>query len=360
MEPKNRNDDDRWALARVVALIGIFVLLFLYTLYFARPFLLPIVLATILNFLLSPVVRALARLHVPQPVGAALVILAFLGIVAVGIQRLSGPAAEWIDRAPEGVERIERQVRGLRRPVEQVQEAAEKVEQEVERLKGNGGARTQEVRVQGGTWTGALLSRTQAFLGGAVVMLILLYFLLASGDLFLRKLVRVLPRLQDKRRAVEIARQTELHISTYLSTVTLINIGLGVVVALAMWAMGLPNPTLWGVLAGLMNYVPYLGPLVTLSVITIVSILTFDDLARALVPAAVYFVINFIEGSFVTPMVMGRRLTLNPVIVFLGIVFWGWLWGIPGALLAVPLLAMFKILCDNLEPLSPIGEFLGR
>lgn len=358
MEPTTGNDG--WVYARTTALVGVFVLLLLYTLYFARPFLLPVVVATILNFLLSPVVRGLARLHVPSAIGAGLVILALLGAVAIGIERLSGPAATWIDRAPDGVERVERRIRGLRRPVEQVQAAAQKVEEEVERLKGNGEARTQEVKVQTGTWTGALFSRTQEFVAGAVVVLILLYFLLASGDLFLRKLVRVLPRLQDKRRAVEIARQTELHISTYLSTVTLINVGLGVLVGLAMWALGLPNPALWGVVAGLLNYVPYIGAMVTLVVIGVVSILTFEDLGRAAIAPIVYFAINFTEGSLVTPMVVGRRLTLNPVVVFAGLVFWGWLWGIPGALLAVPLMATFKILCDHLEPLAPIGEFLGR
>jgi predicted PurR-regulated permease PerM len=361
MAVERRERQAGWPFIGTIALTGIFVLLALYTLYFARTFLLPLVLAVILNFLLSPLVRGLSRLRVPQALGAALVILALLGLVALGIERLSGPAAEWIQKTPEGVERIERRIRGLRGPVEQVQEAAQKVEEEVERLSGNGGPEEpQEVKVQGATWTGALLSRTQAFLGGAVVVLILLYFLLASGDFFLRKLVRVLPRLEDKRRAVEIARQTEHQISTYLSTVTLINVLLGVAVGLAMWALNMPNPALWGVVAGLMNYVPYLGPVVTLAVITAASILTFDDLGRALIAPLVYFAINFAEGYFLTPMIMGRRLTLNPVVVFVGLVFWGWMWGVPGALIAVPLLAMFKILCDHIEPLSPIGEFLGR
>ena len=360
MNAERKQGAAEWPFVGTVALTGIFLLLALYTIYFARPFLLPLVLAVILNFLLSPLVRGLARLRIPQSLGAALVILALLALVALGIERLSGPAAEWIQKTPEGVERIERRIRGLRRPVEQVQVAAQKVEEEVERLSGDGRPRAQEVKVQGVTWTGALLSRTQAFLGSAVVTLILLYFLLASGDFFLRKLVRVLPRLEDKRRAVEIARQTELHISTYLSTVTLINVSLGLAVGLAMWAVGMPNPALWGVLAGLMNYIPYLGSLVTLAVITIASILTFEGLGRALVAPLVYFALNFSEGYFITPTIMGRRLTLNPVVVFVGLVFWGWLWGIPGALIAVPLLAMFKILCDNIEPLSPIGEFLGR
>jgi predicted PurR-regulated permease PerM len=122
----------------------------------------------------------------------------------------------------------------------------------------------------------------------------------------------------------------------------------------------MPYPALWGVLAGLLNFVPYLGPVVTAGVILIVSLLTFEELGRALVAPILYFAINFTEGSFVTPTVLGRRLTLNPVVVFVGLVFWGWLWGIPGALLAVPLLAVVKIFCDHIEPLSPLGEFLGR
>ncbi|MDX1624520.1 MAG: AI-2E family transporter [Gemmatimonadota bacterium] len=345
---------------RSIVLTGIFVLLLFYTLYFAKPFFLPITLAILLNFLLSPLVRALNRLRIPEGLGAAIVILTLLSAVVFGVTRLAGPASEWIDKVPQGLRRVERQIRDIQRPVEEVRRAAEQVEQEVGRLAGQDARRTQEVQVQDGGITGAILSRTQAFLAGAVVMLVLLYFLLASGDLFLRKLVRVLPRLEDKKRAIEIARKTEGRISTYLSTLTLINVGLGVVVAVAMKLAGLPNPVLWGVVAGVLNYIPYLGPIVTFGVIALVSVMTFDELGRALVAPLVYAGINFTEGSFVTPTLLGRRLTLNPVVVFVGLIFWGWLWGIPGALLAVPILATFKIFCDHIDPLSPVGEFLGR
>lgn len=345
---------------RSLALTGIFVLLLFYTLYFARPFFLPIVLASLLNFLLSPAVRGLKRLRIPEALGAGLVLLALLGTVGYGMYRLSGPASQWIEKAPDGMRRIERRVRDIQRPVEEVRQAAESVEEQVGRLAGRDRRRTQEVQLEGDGLTGAIFDRTSAFVGGAVVMIVLLYFLLASGDLFLRKLVRVLPRLEDKKRAIEIARQTERSISTYLVTVTLVNIGLGIVVGVAMRVAGMPNPVLWGVVAAVLNYVPYLGPIVTVAVLTLVSVLTFEDLGRALVPPAVYFAINFMEGSFVTPALLGRRLTLNPVVVFMGLIFWGWLWGVAGALLAVPILATFKIFCDHIEPLSPIGEFLGR
>lgn len=345
---------------RSLVLTGIFVLLSFYTLYFARSLFLPIVLAILLNFLLAPLVRGLKRLRIPEGIGAGIVILGFLGAVSLGMYRLSGPASGWIERAPDGLQRVERRIRQVRQPVEDVRRAAERVERQVEQIARGDSRRPQEVELRRDTFTGVVLSRTGSFLGGAVVMIVLLYFLLASGDLFLRKLVRVLPRLEDKKRAIEIARQTQRHISAYLSTVTLINIGLGIAVGLAMWAIGMPNPVLWGVLAGFLNYIPYLGPMVTASILAVVSLLTFDHLGRALVVPLLYLGINATEGYLVTPMMLGRRLTLNPVVIFLGIILWGWIWGVAGALLAVPILATFKIFCDHIEPLAPIGEFLGR
>ncbi len=346
---------------RSITLTGIFVLLVFYTLYFARDFLLPVVLAFLLTFLLAPVVRGLHRIRVPETIGAALVILAVLSGVVYGVYTLSGPAGEWIERAPQGLSRIERRVRDFQRPVSEVREAAEQVQEQVEEMAGQSrqGRRT-EVQVEGRTLTGVVLSQTQAFLAGAIVTVILLYFLLASGDLFLRKLVRVLPRLSDKKAAIEIARDMEDHISKYLVVVTLINAGLGVAVGMAMRMAGMPNPVLWGVTAAVTNFVPYLGPVVTLAMIALVALLTFEELGRALVAPLLYLGLNALEGYLVTPMLLGRRLLLNPVVIFLGIIFWGWLWGIPGALLAVPITATFKIFCDHIGPLSPIGEFLGR
>ena len=345
---------------RSLALTTIVVLLSFYTLYFARTLFLPIILALLLSLLLAPVVRGLRRLHIPGSVGAALVILGLLGAVVLGFYRLSGPAAGWLERAPQGLERVERRIRQLQRPVAEVREAAEEVERQVERMAGGDAARTQEVSVRDQTLTGVVLSRTGSFLGSAAIMTVLLYFLLASGDLFLRKLVRVLPRLEDKKRAIEIARRTEEHISKYLTTVTLINLALGVAVGVAMHAIGMPNPVLWGVTAGLLNFVPYLGAMVTVVMLALVSILTFDSLGRAAVAPLVYFGINALEGYVVTPMLLGRRLTLNPVVIFLGLIVWGWMWGVAGALLAVPILATFKIFCEHIEPLAPVGEFLGR
>ncbi len=188
--------------------------------------------------------------------------------------------------------------------------------------------------------------------------LVLLYFLLASGDMFLLKLV-ILPTLENKKRAVEIYRQIEADVSTYLSVVTLINFAFGCIIGSSMYLLGMPNPLLWGVMAAVLAYIPYLGSLIGISTVTVVAILTFDDIFRIIMVPSIYFALDTVEANLVTPMIVGRRLALNPVVIFIWLIFCGWIWGITGALLAVPLLAIIKIISDKVEQLAPIGEFLG-
>jgi len=340
---------------RSLALTGLFVLAVLYTLYFARAFLFPIVLAVMLDFLLSPIIRALKRVRIPEPVGAALVLLVGLGLFAGGIYSLAEPAQAWITRAPVSIHRIESKLRSIRGPVEQVSKTAEQVEAATH----GGQTGPDEVVVRGPRLSERLFGTTQNLLTGALETIILLYFLLAVGDLFLQKLIRVLPQLQDKKKAVAIARETEAQISTYLFTAALVNIGVGIVVALAMTALGMPNPMLWGVLAALAEFVPYVGATALLATLTLAGLATFPETGHALLVPASYLAINFIQSNFIAPVILGRRLTLNPVAILVGLVFWWWLWGVGGAFIAVPLLVTFKIFCDHIEALAPIGEFLG-
>ena len=190
------------------------------------------------------------------------------------------------------------------------------------------------------------------FIAGALEMFVLLYFLLAVGDLFLQKLIKVLPLLQDKKKAVAIFRETESSISTYLVTVALVNAGLGLVVALVMRLVGMPNPLLWGTLAAVAEFVPYLGATTMLGILSLAGLVTFPQLGHAFLVPGSYLVVNLIQANFVTPTVLGRRLTLNPVAILIGLVFWWWLWGVGGAFIAVPLLATFKIFCDHIESLA--------
>jgi predicted PurR-regulated permease PerM len=191
-------------------------------------------------------------------------------------------------------------------------------------------------------------------------MFILLYFLLASGDLFLRKVIKFFPKLQEKKRIVRITREVEHHTSRYLYTVTVINFSMGMSIALGMYLIGMPNPLLWGVMAGFLVFLPYIGGLMGISIVTLVAFLTFDSIGRVLLAPAIYIGLEIIQGQLVTPMVLGLRFTLNPVAIFIWLIFWGWMWGIVGAMLAFPMLTIFKILCDHVRPLTPIGEFLGR
>ena len=341
---------------RSLLLIGLFLLALFHTLRVARELFLPLMLAFFLSFILSPLLRTLKRAHIPEALGAALLLIVVVGGVGLGLYSLATPATEWIAKAPDSMARIQGKLRSLRRPMEQMSRTADQVERTIA-----GDSVTAPVPVvKSPAWIKqALFGGTTAFVSEAIVVIVLLYFLLASGDLFLRKLIKVLPTFKDKKRAVEIAREIENNISTYLFTVTLINIGVGVAVGVGLWLLKMPNPVLWGVLACVLTYVPYLGAVVGIGVLGLASLLVFDDLGHALAVPGVYVVVSFVEGNFVTPLVLGRRLTLNPVVIFVGLLFWFYLWGIPGALLAVPTLAVFKIVCDHVDTLAPIGEFFG-
>jgi predicted PurR-regulated permease PerM len=342
---------------RSLAITGLFILAAFYTLYFARAFLLPIVLAVLLDFLLSPLIRGLKRARIPEPLGAALVIIGLLGTAGVAVYGLVEPAKEWVAKLPGSMREAEDRLRQLRTPVEQVSKTAEQVEQAT---KMDDPAQTPEVVVKGPTLTERLFGTTQTIVFGAVEVIILLYFLLAAGDLFLQKLIKVLPQLRDKKKAVAIARETEASISTYLLTVTLVNIGLGLTVAAVMFLLEMPNPLLWGALAALAEFIPYLGATALLAVLSLAGLVTFQQLGHALLIPAAYLGVNVLQSQVISPLILGRRLTLNPVAIFIGLVFWWWIWGVPGAFIAVPLIATFKIFCDHIEALAPIGEFLGR
>jgi predicted PurR-regulated permease PerM len=190
--------------------------------------------------------------------------------------------------------------------------------------------------------------------------LVVLYLLLASGDLFLQKLVRVMPTLHDKKRAVEISHEIQENISKYLFSVSLISIGLGAVVGAGLYLMGVPNAAMWGMLVAVLNFVPYFGPVAGITLLATVGLLTFDTLWTAFLPAAWYLLLHLLEANVITPLLLGRRFTLNPVVIFVSLIFWTWLWGVPGALLSVPILVSVKVICDHVPSLASINELLAN
>ena len=339
-----------------LASLGTFLLGGVAFLYFAKMFVMPVVLAMLLAFLLKPLVRALHHVRLPEALGALIVIAAFITLVSLAVSTLLQPATQWVARAPETLVDVKQKFRQIFRRAEGLSRAAAQVE---DITKNPSAADTPKVEVKQPVLINTVITYTKSFVAGAIETTVLLFFMLAAGDLFLQKLVRILPTLQDKKKAVEIATEVQHSISTFLFTITAINCVLGTVVGLAAFAVGFPNPVLWGVLAGALNFIPYFGPITGVAVLLVAGFITFDSPLRAVLPSVIYLTLHGVESNFITPMILGRRLTLNPLVIFLSLMFWTWLWGIPGALLSVPLLMLLKIFCDHFKPLASIGEFLS-
>ena len=338
------------------ALCILVVLALLYTLFLGRIFFLPIAIATFATLLLRPLVRGLERIHVPEAIGAAIVVLSLCVVVFAALQLLADPARELLRSAPVQIRKLEGKVRTLRQPLEDVNRAAA----QAERLaRGGGAAEPTPVVVEDGSLSGSLATTTRSAVVEAIVAVFLTYFLLASGQAFLDKLARVVRDAGLAAKLRETAREIEREVTRYLVTVTLINAIEGTLVGLAVWWIGLPNPLLWGLLAMMVNYVPYIGPIAGCVATTLAAVATLP-LERAILVPLAYVVISGLEGYVITPLIVGRRLRLDPVAVFLGVLFWGLLWGVPGTLLAVPILAAMKIACHRFERLTPVAELLGR
>lgn len=345
---------------RPIALPGLFLLAVFYTLFLARAFVLPIVLALLVSLLLRPPMHALKRLKLPDMGAAGVVVLLLVGVLSLAGWGLSEPVTRWVDRAPTVAHRLELKFGELRGRVERMSQATEKVEDLARMDNGDGRSRQATVEVSDRPrLSQRLLGHAGTAAVNLILVLVLTFFFLGTGDMLLRKTVRILPRLHDKKRAVHIARCLQRDISAYLATITLINLMLGLGVAGAMYLLDMPNPALWGVMAALLNYVPYLGAMVGIAITGIVGTLTFEGIGQSLLPPLAYLALTGLEGYFLTPLLVGRRLTLNPLAILLGLIFWGWLWGVVGAILAVPILASFKIFCDHIGRLKPLGELLG-
>jgi len=344
------------------ALPPLLLLAVLTVLFLARELILPVVAALILSLVFLPLVRGMKKIFIPAPVGAGLVVLSLLAGLVGGVYNLAEPASEWLDKAPQSLREIDSKLRSITGSVHNVATATAQVQDITEKLT-NGGEpkkKPREVIVKEPTIAGAFFYSARDFTVSTISTLVLLYFLLASGDLFLRKTIAVTPRFSDKKRAVDIAQQVEAAVSRYLFTVAFINIALGCAVTLAMYLLGVPNPVLWGVMVCMLNFIPYIGDIISFSVLTVVGLLTFDQLWQSLLVPGVFYLLTAIEGYLITPIIVSRRLSLNPVVIILSVLFWGWMWGVAGALLAVPILVALKTVCDRVDSLHVFGEYLGE
>lgn len=342
------------------AVIGIFLMLLVAGMAYARSFLMPVVLGVLLQLVFTPVRRRLERWGLSPGLAAFLIVGALLALLLAGIFGLSGPVSKWVERAPVIGYEIREKLGELRDATEGVQQAAE----QVDKLTSGGAAEeepgVQRVRVEENQGLVAYAASLPWLVAQVVFTLILMFFLLSSGDMFYEKLVHVMPTFRDKRRAIRIVYDIERKLSRYLFTITTINAGLGVSIGVAMWLLGMPNPVLFGILAFLLNYIPYLGALCGVALATVVGLVTLEEARQALAAGGIYFVLTTIEGQLVTPYFVGRSLRLNTVVVFLSVTLFAWLWSVVGMLVATPLLVTVRTFCEHIPSLEGFGHFLSE
>lgn len=355
---------------RSVSLTVIAIAAAMYVLHWAQEAFIPIVLSILISYALEPIVTTVMKMRLPRPAAAALVMAVLTGLFGYTAYSLSDDAAAFVAELPEAAQQLRRAVRrngGEEGAIEQVQKAAEELQKTADAAAGPSSAPPNVTRVQIEepaidvrgylTWGSTNLV---AFLGEAVLVAFFVFFLLASGDLFKRKLVKLAgPSLAQKKVTVQILDEINRQIARFL----LVRLVTSVVVGLATWIafrwVGLEQAGLWAIAAGVFNSVPYFGPVIVGAGTALVAFLQFDSIGMAAYVAGISFAITGAEGWLLTPWLTSRTARTNEVAVFIGLIFWSFVWGIWGTLLAVPMLVVAKAYCDRIEDLKPVGELLG-
>lgn len=376
----------------------------LFVLYFAQAIAMPLAMAVVLALLFRPIIRKLRRFGLPDYLSAMGLLLLLVSFVGLGGSYLAAPARDWIEHAPENLRSAGEKLKIVTEPIDQLNKTSQQMG-EIANGNSEEDERTRDVQTVDGLrpstalageshdadsgtdlrkkllaekedrseekpvpvevkqprfQTGlALFSTTGNILSQLFIIVVLAYFLLAWGDVLLNNFLHTLSTFREKRCTVELVHSVEEGISQYLLTVTCINIGLGVTIGTAMWLFGMPNPVLWGVMATLFNFVPYLGAVAGIGVVFVVALLSFDSFSYTVFIPLTYFSLTTLEGNFITPYLLGRSMSLNPILIILSLVVWSWMWGVGGAILAVPLLAIFKVSFDQFEKTRPLGILLS-
>ena len=334
--------EDVWTPAAQMATIGIFVILLVAALYLSRPVLLPVVAAMVIGTTLAPIVKSAAR-HRVSPWATAIVLGVVLIVAAgVAVTLLAAPVSEWIGKAPEIGAAIKQKLYVLDRPLAALRELQEVFLPSLRR--------TVAVEPsQLGMVTPVISVVTPAVIEVTLFFVTLVFFLATQFD-FRRYTASFFTSRNAKLRFIRITNDIEEHLGSYVAVVTIINFGLGVVVAIGAWLFGFPSPIIFGILAAVLNYIPYIGAACMTLILLGVGLVTFPSLGMALIPPATFVAVATIEGQFITPTVLGHRLTLNPLVVLLALAFWAWLWGPMGAFLAVPLTIVGLVTLQHLFP----------
>jgi predicted PurR-regulated permease PerM len=341
----------------VPLLAAILAVLAIAGLQYASSLLVPIAVALLLTLLLGPLVRWMSRYGVIEPVAAAIIVFGTITLIACAMVVLSAPATEWLRRAPGTMRRVEEKLRTIE-PVGEIQATATSIA----RLAGASGPDSAAPRVQVAApgplqhmgWT------TARVVGGLLTIVFLTYFLLASGSMFRRKIAYLFPSGGQRTRIKRALAEIEEQMSRYLLVNTLISIGFGCGTWALLAVVGVPNPVLWGAVAGILNFIPYIGALVTVVLIGIVTLATFGGTQQVVLACGGYLLLDLLKGNLVGPMVLGRRMPLNTVAVLLSLLFWGWVWGVVGAIMAVPLTVMIQVICSHSERFRGVAIVLGN
>ncbi|MEZ6046417.1 MAG: AI-2E family transporter [Planctomycetaceae bacterium] len=367
--PKGRQtslEEEKWASGRryrirrkysQIALIFLGILALIHALYFARSILIPITLAIVLFFLLSPMVRFLTRWRfLSETIAAGIVVLLLSGFLMTGSYFLTTPVTTWLKSAPETFRAAEEKLKFLSEPVGMLDEASEEVNNITSK---DDTEDVVKVAIQQPPIISYLLSSTVNVLAGSVITIVLVYLLLAMGHRTINSVVELMPSINDKKGFVNLLRDIEQGISRYLMTITLINICLGVVIGTVLGLLGLPDPLLLGIMAGMLNFVPYVGSAVGVVIVFMISVVNMNSPGAIAAGPLLYLAINTLEGNVITPIILGKSMKLNPAIVFLCIIFWGWVWGIGGVLLSIPIMGILKISFSHFKDTKAIAHIMA-
>ncbi|MGH8111904.1 MAG: AI-2E family transporter [Rhodanobacteraceae bacterium] len=329
------------------------------TLVLAKTLLIPLVLAAFIALALNPIVAGLHRLRVPRGLGALIVILALSAVIAGGVIGLSSPATQWVHEAPRIMRDVGFKVRHMTEPLTRMSKAASKS------LAGIGVAARASAKPQPTTGLSGfafndVLEAAPGIVVSALTIVLLVFFFLGFGREVAAHFVTAVPAFGYRRVALRLVRGIQVEFSRYLLTVTLINVALGLVTAAVLWALQVPDPLLWGGLVTLLNFMPYVGAITNVLLLLVVGLLNFPTPLHALAPAACFAVLAALEGNVITPMIMGNRMRLSPLAILVWLMIWAWLWGIPGALLAVPMLTCLKVITEWTPGLQWFARMVQR
>jgi predicted PurR-regulated permease PerM len=340
----------RVAVRRWLGVVGVLTVIF--ALYFARALVVPIVFAMLVSIVLSPAVRVLAQAHIPRALASLVVVAGMLGAFGGVVVALSGPAQEWVERAPLAIERMEQRIRELRQGFQAATEATQKMME----LGTEPGPEAPVVVTASPSLALEFLKQAPFVIASIIAAVFLVFLFLLHGDELMRKFVTMVPRLSHKKELVLGTRELQRELSRYLLTVSAINVCLGLVTALCLYFLGVSDPLLWAGVVAVFNFAPYIGPAITAFLLLVAGFAEFDTVPAALAVPGCFLILHAIEGQLVTPLLCGRRLSLDPVMIFIGLMLFGWMWGIVGLLLAVPMLSCIRIIASHV----PGAEALAR